>query len=58
MSKEDWIILRMLFVAVECDARKTFKSVDAVRTISYLLDKYGRKHVRKCVDQLHEEKMK
>lgn len=58
MSKEDWIILRVLFVAVECGAQKTFRSVDAVSAIRYLLNKYGRKHVWKCVDQLHEEKMK
>jgi hypothetical protein len=52
MTKEDWIILRLL-MAGRATAAVTKK--DYVLSILYLINKYSTKKVHDCIDQLYME---
>lgn len=52
MSREDWIILRLLFAARYTDLR--FKP-DFTKATLHLADRYGIKVLFDCIDQLHAE---
>jgi hypothetical protein len=52
MTKEDWIILRLLKASSRTQA---CAHPDYVRSILRLLDKYGYKSLDKHIAQLHEE---
>lgn len=58
MSKEDWIILRLAIVAIHYDPVRARASAEVFRSIMHIENKYGRKHMNKCIDILLEEKMK
>ena len=49
MSKEDWIILRLLMAGVQTRATH---SPDYPRAILYLRKKYGEKTLSQAIDQL------
>lgn len=55
MDKADWIILRLVTVMVQGEARLTLKP-DVQRSVLYLHKKYGKKHLFKCIDALHAER--
>jgi hypothetical protein len=55
MSKEDWIILRMIFVAVGMSPRVRTEP-DVVRAIVHLHRKYGTDTVLACIDMLWDER--
>ena len=56
MSKEDWIILRVLVAAMRKDtANKLPRNKDIVRTVDYLLNKYDNTTVLDNIDIIHEE---
>lgn len=55
MSKEDWIILRLLHEAIRAN---WWCAPDHLKAVDYLAKKYGRKQLNACVDQLKEEKRK
>lgn len=50
MTKEDWIILRLLKAACRTQAAT---HPDHVRSLLYLRDKYGSKGLDKYIAQLH-----
>jgi hypothetical protein len=52
MTKEDWIILRLLKASTRTQA---VAHPDYVRSVLYLLKKYGSKGLDKHIAQLHEE---
>jgi hypothetical protein len=52
MTKEDWIILRLLRASCRTQAQT---NPDYVRSVLYLLKKYGFKGLDKHIAQLHEE---
>ena len=52
MTKEDWIILRLL--KASCRTRAT-ESPDYVRSVLYLATKYGSVGLNKCIKQLLAE---
>lgn len=52
MSKEDWIILRLLMVA----AKSNPHNPDVARAILYLTKRHGTQAVLDCIAQLHKEK--
>ena len=55
MSKEDWIILRLLHAA--CMARSPLaNSEQYARAAHHLSKTYGLKVLEDCIDQLKEEK--
>lgn len=55
MSKEDWIILRLVFEAVRAN---WWCAPDHLKAINHLNKTYGRKVLNDCIDQLKEEKRK
>jgi len=56
MSKEDWIILRVLVAAMRTDGMfKMSRNNDIVRTVNYLINKYGNTTVLNNIDAIHEE---
>jgi hypothetical protein len=52
MTKEDWIILRLL--KASCRTQAT-TSPDYVRAVLYLATKYGHGGLNNCIEQLHAE---
>ena len=56
MSKEDWIILRVLVAAMRKDTtNKLPHNKDIVRTVDYLIKKYGHIALLDNIDIIHEE---
>ena len=55
MTKEDWIILRLIFVACKTDNREAYNSLDMARAMAHLLRTYGNKQLNECIDQLRVE---
>jgi hypothetical protein len=56
MSKEDWIILRVLVAAMRTDtANKLPRDKNIVKTVDYLLNKYGNVTLGNNIDTIHEE---
>jgi len=54
MSKGDWVVLRMLKVAVK--HKLTMRQfMETQRAMMYLRRKYGGKTLSKCIDLLNEE---
>ena len=56
MKKKDWIILRLIRVAVNDNPQVGRRSIDVAKSIVYLGSKYGREHMYECLKQLHKEK--
>ena len=52
MTKEDWIILRLLKASVKT---QTVTNPDYVRSILYLLNKYGMAGLTDSITKLQEE---
>ncbi len=52
MSKEDWIILRLLMAVSRA---LLYDNLDVARSITYLIKKYGSDMVVDCINQLHDE---
>ena len=52
MSKEDWIILRLLMAV---SWALPYDNLDVARSITYLIKKYGSDMVVDCINQLHDE---
>jgi hypothetical protein len=52
MSKEDWIILRLLFSVARAADAKAFADLDVARSVLYLTRKYGERRVLDCITQL------
>jgi hypothetical protein len=56
MSKEDWIILRVLVAAMRTDGTfKMSRNKDVIRTVDYLLNKYDNITLLDNIDTIHEE---
>jgi hypothetical protein len=55
MTKEDWIILRLLMTTSKVSLSN---DLDIVLSVMHLIKKYGRDVVNNCIDQLHTEKTK
>ena len=55
MSKEDWIILRLLMTTSKANL---YSDLDVVRSVKHLIKRYGKDTVNNCIDQLHKEKSK
>lgn len=56
MSKEDWIILRVLVAAMRTDGTfKMSRNKDVIRTVDYLINKYGHIPLLDNVDIIHGE---
>lgn len=55
MKKEDWIILRLIFVAIKTNRKKAYNNIDVVRSILHLSKTYEIKKLNKCIDQLSGE---
>ena len=49
MKEKDWIILRLIFVAIKTE--KSHYSIDVVRSILYLSKTYGRKQLMQDIDR-------
>jgi len=58
MSKEDWIILRLVIVAIHYNPVKARASAEVFRSIMHIEKTYGRKYMNKCIDILLEERLK
>ena len=58
MTKEDWIILRLIFVAIKIDRKKAYDNIDVVRSILHLSRTYGIKKLDECITQIHGEYFK
>ena len=58
MTKQDWIILRLTKAASPFVHKLKGKQAidDLVNSVMYLVDKYGKKHVFDCIDQLKKER--
>jgi len=56
MSESDWVVLRLLKVAVTVP-HLTMRP-DVVSSVQYLRKKYGTKHLNNCIDMLNAEKTK
>ena len=52
MSKEDWIIVRLIREALRA---QPFSAPDHLKAIKYLAKKYGRKQLDACIDQLNQK---
>jgi hypothetical protein len=55
MKKRDWIILRVIRVAVRDNLYESSRNADVARSIMYLIRKYGSAHVMDCLGQLRDE---
>jgi len=59
MSKEDWIILRVLVAAMRKDTTNRLpRNKDVIRTVDYLINKYGHIPLLDNIDIIHEEYVK
>ena len=57
MKAKDWMILRLIMLALKCDTRTAMVSRDMAESTRYLIRKYGVKTLNQCVDQLIEERI-
>lgn len=55
MSKEDWIILRLILLAYKCDKHTALTSRDYAESLLHLVRKYGDKTFE-CINQLNKER--
>jgi hypothetical protein len=55
MTKKDWIILRVIRVAVKDNLYETNNNADTAKAIMYLIRRYGSKQVMDGLAQLREE---
>ena len=55
MKKRDWIILRLIMVALNQNPREGRRSRDVAESIVYLNNKYGWQYVARCLDRLRGE---
>ena len=53
MTKEDWIILRLLKGWVKANPRHASQHPDYVATVVYLSKKLGKRNLFAAIDQLH-----
>lgn len=53
MSKEDWIILRLLMTTAKANLHN---NLDVTLSLMHLIKRYGLPVVIICIDQLHKEK--
>lgn len=57
MSKEDWIIIRLLFSLLRTGTLKPdMWWRDANKSVAYLMDKYGMETVFAAIDAIEQEK--
>lgn len=56
MTKKDWIILRVIRVAVKDNLYETNNNPDTAKAIMYLIRRYGSKQVMDGLAQLREER--
>lgn len=56
MKKEDWIILRLIYLGALGTDGKIRNSYDFVRAISYLMDKHGQTVVYAAIKDLQDER--
>ena len=56
MSKEDWIILRLILLAYKCDRHTALTNIDYARSLQHLLRKYGSKQVMDGLSELRKER--
>lgn len=57
MSKEDWIVLRLLKNGIK-DSLLFASRLDTTLAAQHLIDKYGVKVVHNCIDELKKEEGK
>jgi hypothetical protein len=55
MSKEDWIILRLVMTITTASPSQC-NDLDVIRSVLHLVKKYGSSTVLDCIAQLHKEK--
>lgn len=55
MSREDWIILRLLFAARHTELRNYR---DFTKAVLHLADRYGLKVLFECIDALRAERQR
>jgi hypothetical protein len=55
VSKEDWIILRLLMTTTTASPSQC-NDLDVIRSVLHLVKKYGSSTVLDCIAQLHKEK--
>ena len=58
MSKEDWIILRLVLLAYKCDKHTALTSLDYAGSLQHLLRKYGSGQVMDGIGELRKERSK
>jgi len=56
MSKEDWIILRLILLAYKCDRHTALTSGDYAGALQHLLRKYGSGQVMDSIVALRKER--
>ena len=55
MSKEDWIILRLILLAYKCDKHTALTNRDYAGSLQHLVRKYGDKTFE-YINQLNKER--
>ena len=56
MKAKDWVILRLVYEITSNEAYVARTNSDVMRSIMYLMRKYGAKHMSECLFKLNEEK--
>lgn len=56
MKAKDWVILRLVYEITSNEAHVARTNSDVMRSILYLMRKYGAKHMSECMFKLNEEK--
>jgi hypothetical protein len=56
MKAKDWVILRLVYEITSNKAYVARTNSDVMRSILYLMRKYGAKHMSECMFKLNEEK--
>ena len=55
MKKKDWMLLRVLRIAIRQAPIQARYCRDIAETTVYLLNKYGKKELNRCIDALANE---
>jgi len=58
MTKKDWIILRLIFVAIKTNRVEAYNNIDVTRSIHHLVMTYGSKQLNECIMQINREYFK
>jgi hypothetical protein len=56
MKAKDWMILRLVYEITSSEEYVARTNSDVMKSIIYLMRKYGAKHMSECMFKLNEEK--